>query len=86
MHVIFPPGPPLELGEVEHAREYYHTTGDVEGTLFRMPKARYIERQLLVGVQKHAMLHNYLGAFNFVRSPCPLPSVLGHTSSPSLAL
>ena len=63
----FPLSPSLELGEVEHARKYYHSTGDVAGTLFRMPKARYVERQLLLGLQKHAVVHNYLGAFNFVR-------------------
>ena len=36
------------------------------GTLSRMPKNRYVERQLLQGLEKHAALNNYLGALNFV--------------------
>lgn len=58
----------LENEEVSVAREFYESSGgDVTGTLARMPKSRYVERCLLLGLQKHKDLGNYLGAFNFVR-------------------
>lgn len=57
-----------ESQEVASAREYYQSSGgDASGTLSRWPKYRYMERQLLQGMEKHASLNNYLGALNFVR-------------------
>lgn len=63
---MFPPSTVLESEETESARKYYQSGGDAVGTLSRMPKSRYIERQLLQGLEKHASVNNYLGAFKFV--------------------
>lgn len=58
---------PGESEEVSSAREYYQSSGgDVSGTLSRWPRYRYLERQLLQGLEKHASLNNYLGALNFI--------------------
>ena len=51
------------------AREYYQITGDIAGTLSRVPKSNYIERLLLQGLERHAPSNNYLAAFNSVRMP-----------------
>ena len=56
-----------ENEDVSAAREYYQSSGrDASGTLTRMPRKRHVERQLLLGLQKHASSNNYYGAFSFV--------------------
>lgn len=56
----------LESQEVCEAREYYHLSKDVSGTLKRMPKWMNMERQLLQGLERHGEKRNFLGALNFV--------------------
>ena len=58
---------PSETEELSSARQYYWKTRDIAGTLARFPKARNLETQLLLGLQKRGPKNDLLGALNFVR-------------------
>ena len=58
---------PSETEELSSARHYYWGTRDIAGTLARFPKARNLETQLLLGLQKREPKNDLLGALNFVR-------------------
>jgi tRNA pseudouridine13 synthase len=51
---------PFEEPKSTEARKYYRDTGDVSGTISKMPKKHVIERNLLFGIKKHGRTLNAL--------------------------
>lgn len=48
-----------------NARKYFIDTGDVKGTLKKLPKQLHIEKYILEGLDKHGHT-NYLGSFQYL--------------------